>query len=732
MTGGNPHASPVVPNHPEAMKHPASCEDGQSRFLARVIWLSALAMMVPGLQGAEPPHGTETPPNGNAGAAVDPTQDLKRLSLEELMSVKVATQSTLSRVAERIDDAPGSVHVYSRDVIRHRGYRSLGDLLQAVPGFTVFHRDLEFVTAVRGLAANDNDKVTLLINGQQFNGVHEHSFLNGPINLDNVERVEVVVGPSSFFQQADTLAATVNLITKAVDGVDVITSVGNDLKYSGTVIAGKQWAPDQFLNFSFTTEAKEGFDAWSGDFRSNLAGRNLTGRLDQPNFFSVLNGQYGEVTAQFSAYKTTWPELIISNGAPENEGVMTEEGYSLSVKDEHPWSEDLTSVVRLDASLREQTRMNEGGPPDNALQLSIKQWDYRAEIGVRHTGFPGQVIQAGMQLSHTNNFDTYYTFNNTEGGNEIRIPRTTLVSEDSDGIGFYLEDTATINSWLKLVGGLRVDHNSKLPGGKWYPGARAAVIVKPTENWTSKLIYNRSVRMPSDLEALNEVWGSNHPDTSPSFATATVPAQRPEILDTFEWQNIYYLGDVRIGATIYHQELQDFISWFQPHANGGNFRGNGVELGIHAPVTRDLAVWANAAWNSSQLNLFQPVLAPDGTVESHHAYTNGDGRIIGSAEYTANLGLDWKIAEHVTFSPSIRFFANQAALDHSSDEYITIRDRFYFDAGLTWDHIFGKDMDVRLAGRNLLNNRDEVASQMNGDIYRPRGTEVVLTLETRF
>jgi hypothetical protein len=41
-------------------------------------------------------------------------------------------------------------------------------------------------------------------------------------------------------------------------------------------------------------------------------------------------------------------------------------------------------------------------------------------------------------------------------------------------------------------------------------------------------------------------------------------------------------------------------------------------------------------------------------------------------------------------------------------------------------------VDVRLAGRNLLNNRDAVASQMNGDTYRPRGTELVLTLETRF
>ena len=70
------------------------------------------------------------------------TGSLEELSLEELMNVKV---STVSRVDERIDEAPGSIYLYPRRVIQDRGYRSLGELLQTVPGFTVFHRDLDFV-----------------------------------------------------------------------------------------------------------------------------------------------------------------------------------------------------------------------------------------------------------------------------------------------------------------------------------------------------------------------------------------------------------------------------------------------------------------------------------------------------------------------------------------------------------------------------------------------------------
>ena len=120
-----------------------------------------------GTEAAQPDTTSDVPPDANQqpSAAATPAQssgDLSEMSLEELMNVQV---STVSRVDERIDEAPGSVYVYPRSVIQQRGYRSLGELLQTVPGFTVFHRDLQFVAGVRGLNANDNDKITLLING---------------------------------------------------------------------------------------------------------------------------------------------------------------------------------------------------------------------------------------------------------------------------------------------------------------------------------------------------------------------------------------------------------------------------------------------------------------------------------------------------------------------------------------------------------------------------------------
>ncbi len=644
--------------------------------------------------------------------------------------------STVSRVDERIDEAPGSVYVYSSDVIQNRGYRSLGQLLQTVPGFTVFHRDLDFVVGVRGLLANDNDKVSLLINGQNVNGPHEQDFLNGPINLDNVERVEVVVGPSSLFQQGNTLAATINVITKDPEGIELVSGVGNDLRYSETLMGGHRWAPDRLLSFSLSTEAEKGFNAWSRGAGLGVPGETLTGEIDQPDYFGIVHGQYGELSGQFIAYRSSWPELHIDSDA-RNDGEMSEQKYSLFLKAEHPFSDSLTGIARTEATLKEQTRLNADGiPPFNAEQQSLNQWDYASELGLRYTGIEHHIIQSGAQFEYDDNFKNYFTYlgPNQQG----HIPRTSLFNKDDYDIGFYLDDEMRLTDQWKVIGGARVDHSTRLEGNRWFPGARAAIIYEPTKMWVSKVVYNRSIRMPSALEALNDVWGFEHRDqpTDPPFARLSNPATEPEILSTIEWDNIAYLGDARVGVNIYHQDMSDFISFFQPHANGGNLHGDGVELNFEAPLRDRVKFWANGAWNDSKLHLFNKALfgpnpeASAGGTESIHTYVNEHDQIIGSPSYTANAGVEYEITNHLTFSPSLRYFTDQAAANDGA--YLTIRNRFYVDATFMWREIAGRHLDFALSGYNLLDNRQSVGSPFNGNTYRPGGISFVASLTLRF
>lgn len=656
--------------------------------------------------------------------AAEPTPEevQAKQRLLELMNMDV---TTVSRVSESLDETPGSVYVYTRETIQKRGYRSLGELLQTVPGFTVFHRDLGYVAGVRGLNANDNEKITLLINGQNLNGVSEMDFLNGPINLDNVERVEVVVGPSSFFQPANTLAATVNVITKVLDGSEVVLATGNSLPYSATLMSGKKWDPDKFLSFSFSTAEKRGFHAWLDQpprGRSYLNER--TGELDFPSFFSVLNGQLGEWSAQATAHRMVTPELNIDELAAGNNGIMVDEFYSVLVKNEHAWTRDFVSVASLAATAKNKTRLEDGSSTSNGIEIAAAQCDYTTDLGLRYTGFADHLVQAGVQAGYVHNFDTYTIVSYQPS---LVIPKTTLVGADSQSVGVYVDDEYRATKWLKLVAGVRADHNNVLRNDEWYPGARAAIIVEPASNWVSKLIYNRAARMPTALESpMNEGWGMGKPNT-PSFAT-NPNASQPEILSTYEWQNIVYLGQVRLGATVYHQEIKDFISWFNPWTNIGDFSGNGVELNMQAQLNQAITLWANGSWNDSKLH---PVESGPSTGVFP---VDSQGRITGAPEYTANAGFDFEIMKNLTFSPSLRYFTGQAGSDGGVP--VTIRNRAYLDATLLWRDCWktsrGTTMDVRLSGHNLADNREQVASQWHRKLYEPRGAEVVLEAYLRF
>jgi outer membrane receptor protein involved in Fe transport len=244
-------------------------------------------------------------------------------------------------------------------------------------------------------------------------------------------------------------------------------------------------------------------------------------------------------------------------------------------------------------------------------------------------------------------------------------------------------------------------------------------------------MFNRAVRMPSAVAAMNTVFGSNNPNPPPWAALAPTP-EEPETLSTVELQNTFTVGKMRLGINVYHEDLDNFISWYEPWTNVGNFRGTGVEITAREPIGDCTVLWANTSYCNSELMPFLPYQPKPGPVDPTHIITNAEGRIIGSPQWTANLGFDRKLTEHLTFSPTVRYFTEQAAFDFTDLEFITVRNIFYFDATLTWKEFWTKNMDLRLSAYNITNNRNQVAAQWTTDTYMPRGASGVASLSWRF
>jgi outer membrane cobalamin receptor len=82
--------------------------------------------------------------------------------------------------------------------------------------------------------------------------------LEGPINLDNVEKIEIIVGPGSVLYGADTLCAIINLLTKQPDGSEAIIHCGDQGKFGVSLVSGAKLSDKVSVMTSATFNKDDG------------------------------------------------------------------------------------------------------------------------------------------------------------------------------------------------------------------------------------------------------------------------------------------------------------------------------------------------------------------------------------------------------------------------------------------------------------------------------------------
>jgi iron complex outermembrane receptor protein len=162
-------------------------------------------------------------------------QDVLSLSIEDLAQAKVFTAS---RHAEKSQEAPSSVSVITADDIKKYGWRTLGDALSSLRGFyTSYDRDYEYL-GVRGFMrpGDYNSRILLMINGHRMNdNVYGSAFIGTdfPLDLDLIERIEVVRGPGSSLYGTNSVFGVINVITRQPTSGTTVEASGDTSSFEG-------------------------------------------------------------------------------------------------------------------------------------------------------------------------------------------------------------------------------------------------------------------------------------------------------------------------------------------------------------------------------------------------------------------------------------------------------------------------------------------------------------------
>jgi outer membrane receptor for ferrienterochelin and colicins len=436
-----------------------------------------------------------------AAVAQQGTKDLSDASLEELTNIQVYSAS---KHLQSASEAPASVSVVTADDIQKYGYRTLADILQSVRGFYItFDRDYSYV-GVRGFGrpGDWNTRILVLVDGHRINNNVIGQAMVGtefPVDVDLIERVEIIRGPSSSLYGADAFFAVINVITRKppqMKGVELSFTPASFGTYDGRASYGGQY---QGLNLllSGTFYNSQGQTLFYPQFDHPASNNGVTRNTDYENsqhILATLSFRGFTLQGLFSERDRGVPTGYFGTvfNDPRTRNVDGHQyfalGYQHSVSEK--WA--LTAQTSYDQARLQAPLPFSTGLPDASTTVDIYSfrgnwWD--SEVKVSGTLLEKHKITVGTEVTDNVRQDQ---------GGYTPIGNLFDASPASSVIwALYGQDEFAISPRLTLSAGLRYDRYSDF-GGSTNP--RLGLIYHLFQPTTLKLLYGTAFRAPEPFE----------------------------------------------------------------------------------------------------------------------------------------------------------------------------------------------------------------------------------------
>jgi outer membrane receptor for ferrienterochelin and colicin len=491
------------------------------------------------------------------GACAQPAGASPQVSLDSLLNIRV---DAASKYAQRIADAPASVTIVSADDIRRHGYRNIQEVLEVVRGFYVSN-DRNFATlGTRGFSrpSDYNNRHLLLIDGHTLNDQTWSAAPLGselPINLDAIERIEIIRGPGSALYGTNAMLAVINIVTKSADQLDGT---------SGSIRVGTHGMRELGLAYGRRIGAK-GSIALSGlGFRSD--GENLYfPELDAPETNGGVSREKDWERGIGGMGAVGWGSLTARGGYRSRSKGIPTGSFGSSLAD--PRSETVDETLWGELGLRQEF----GGTTRVSLRAFGDRYRYR---GIYAAGEPvpyddgGGSTSIGAEALVT--WDPSSRNRLTLGGETRHTSRADYYEKQADGTttsddspfnlsALFAQHDLTFPGGFALTSGLRFDHQRAGPGAVT---PRFALVHSGIDGLVVKAIFGEAFRAPSTAEAhLTTTYYTRNPEL------------RAERIRSMELEVRRRMSpSLSLGGSIYHNLMRNLIDQVDDPATGVSFR----------------------------------------------------------------------------------------------------------------------------------------------------------------
>jgi iron complex outermembrane receptor protein len=634
--------------------------------------------------GAPPARAS---PAGLIAAAT--TEDLTRLSLEQLMDLEV---TSVAKKPQKFSEAAAAIYVITQEDIRRSGATTIPELLRMAPGVDVAQVNSSvWAVSARGMNGRFANKLLVLIDGRSvytpiFGGV---TWDIQSVPLGDIDRIEVIRGPGGALWGANAVNGVINIITKnasETQGVLASATAGSIDQPSVAIRYGGRLSASSYLRVYGQGFQRRGFriptdnrirDGWDG----GMAGFRFDSTPSAADVV-MLQGELYEQEADSSNRQVSLAPPLTSWA---NMAVRSTGGHALL-----RWSRSLGQGA--DATLQlyyDRVDRTRKAAFDDSTETYDLDFQHRFRLA------PGQEVVWGVGYRRVN--ISFRTAPPLSLG--APVPPTDLYSA-------FVQDEIALRKDLRLTVGSKFEHNT-YTGFEYQPSIR--LVWEPGDDQTVWAAVSRAVRVPTPDEREFVITAAAVPGPLPGVITIF---NNPDFVseDVVAYEAGYrksFTHRVNLDVAAYVNHYSKLAAWNAqtpfpaftpppPHLviplrvenlmHGDTY---GVEVAANWQVTPNWRLTSSYTWSRARMRLGSPSADP-----TFLAQTEG-----GSPEHQFQLRSQLDLPHNLELDGALYYVGALPAL--KVDAYTRV------DVRLGWRPSRDKDLEISLVGQNLLDRRHQ-------------------------
>ncbi|MDH3255993.1 MAG: TonB-dependent receptor [Nitrospinota bacterium] len=485
---------------------------------------------------------------------------------EQLKAIEI----TATRTSIEEANPASALTVITQEEIQQKQHMQVKDILREQAGIGVVNVGPMGGTTTVFIRGAGSQSSLVLIDGVQVKSNTVGSFDFSNLQMDNIERIEILRGPQSTLWGADAVGGVINIVTKRGQGKpthSLIFEGGSFDTFKETLTSSGALGKFDYSASASRTDS-EGFSAFNEDRGATEDDGYQNTTFSSRMGYNFLNdgrvefiGRYTKARSEFDGLSLP---LFILSDSPNN--VLRNETFYLSL----PIQKSITSW--WDAKLNTNMNYDELDTKDAAFGDSmILSRTYTVDFQNN--------LSLGKYASTVFGFEHQVT-NGYNNSNNISL--------ENRSQGYYLQGLLNWDDRVLLNAGFRQDVNSRFDDQFTYKVEGAYQL----KSWGTKLraAYATGFRVPSVNEVL-----------FPFFGNINI---QPEESDNWEIGFEQKLpGDrVTLGANYFETDFKnlivfDFVTFIAQ--NIGSSTSKGIEAFANIKLLNNLDLTANYTWNQA-------------------------------------------------------------------------------------------------------------------------------------